>query len=70
MVVQQENWQEMPAMLKIARQINADTLFFNRIQNWNTDVNFDKQTFTSDKNFKNLLEQMKQDDLTIVAGLF
>jgi len=70
MVVQQDNWHEMPAMLRIARKINADCLYLNKIQNWNTALDFKQQTFTSNSKFKILLNQMKQDDLTIVATLF
>ena len=41
MVVQKDNWKEMPTMLKLAEQFNVDVVYFNEIKDWNTgqDIN-------------------------------
>ncbi len=41
MVVQKDNWQEIPAMVQLGRQLGTDKIFFNKIQDWNTgqDIN-------------------------------
>jgi len=64
MVVQQENWQEMPAMIKLAEEFNVDRVFFNKIQNWNTGIDFSKQTFANNKEFKKVFEEIKTNPLS------
>lgn len=63
MVVQQENWQEMPLMLELGKQFKVDKIFFNGIQDWNTGLDFSNQTFTGDEKFKSLLNSLKEDEL-------
>jgi sulfatase maturation enzyme AslB (radical SAM superfamily) len=63
MVVQQENWREMPLMLELGRRYGVDTIFFNKIQNWNTKLDFSKQTFTANRDFKLLLDKLKKDKM-------
>ena len=43
MVVQKSNWHEMNQMIKLADRFNVHKIWFNKIQNWNTYVNFVEQ---------------------------
>ena len=63
MVVQQENWKEMPLMLELGRRYGVDMIFFNKIENWNTKLDFSNQTFTANKDFKLLLDELKKDKM-------
>ena len=46
MVVQQGNHLELDDMLELGRTYGADRVYFNRIEDWNTNIDFNKQTFT------------------------
>ena len=64
MVVQKNNWREMPRMLALARQYNADTVYFNPVQDWNTTTNFNTlQAPEHLDEFKQLVEQIKLDPI-------
>ena len=41
MVVQKDNWQEIPAMTELGKRLGTDEIYFNKIQDWNTgqDIN-------------------------------
>ena len=41
MVVQKDNWQEIPAMIELGKRLGTDEICFNKIQDWNTgqDIN-------------------------------
>jgi len=69
MVVQQENWTEMPLMLNFGKKYNVDKIFFNKIQNWNTELDYSKQTFFQDPKFINLSKTISLDPLSSVATL-
>lgn len=69
MVVQQENWTEMPLMLTFGKKYNVDKIFFNKIQNWNTELDYSKQTFFQDPKFINLSKTISLDPLSSVATL-
>ena len=58
-VVQQKNYFEMEKMIELAEQYDADRLWFNRITNWNTYVNFVEEDVL-DKNNKNYDECVAQ----------
>jgi len=45
MVVQNDNWHEMSAMAKMASDHNVDRLFLNKIEDWNTHLDHEKQDF-------------------------
>jgi len=60
MVVQQDNWREMPMMLDLADTHDADKVYFNRIQDWNTGIDFDKQDFVDDAEFQGLLADVNK----------
>lgn len=61
MVVQKDNWHEMPLMLDIAHRYNVDKVYFNKIQNWNTALNFSEQKFTELDEFKKVYSKIKND---------
>jgi molybdenum cofactor biosynthesis enzyme MoaA len=58
MVVQQDNWWEMPEMIKLAEQYDVDQVCFNRVQDWNTALDYTKQTFAGLDQFKDLLHEV------------
>jgi len=64
MVVQKDNWQEMLLMLELAKKYNADAVYFNKIQNWNTGIDFTQQQFFKDKQFIKILNQLQKDPLS------
>ncbi len=69
MVVQQDNWQEMPKMLELGKKYNVDRIYFNKIENWNTGLDFSKQTFTEEKGFKDIVKQITPDPIAYVLSL-
>lgn len=58
MVVQKDNWHEMPRMVDLARQHNVDMMFFEKIQNWNTNLPYDT-SFTELDEFKKVTKQVQ-----------
>ena len=69
MVVQKHNWKEMPDMLRLARKHNADKVYFNRIQDWNTGLDFSQQMIQDHKAFHQLVSEIKLDPIAVVSGL-
>ena len=63
-VVQQDNWHELEAMLELGHRYSVDTVYFNKIEDWNTNVDFTLQTFTQLEDFKNLMKQVSADPLS------
>jgi sulfatase maturation enzyme AslB (radical SAM superfamily) len=63
MVVQQENWHEMESMLDLAHRHNADRVYFNKIEDWNTDIDFDSQTFMGSEEFKESIYRVSTDPI-------
>jgi sulfatase maturation enzyme AslB (radical SAM superfamily) len=64
MVVQKDNWREMPRMLELASQYDADTVYFNPIQDWNTSSNFEDMRAPEElEEFQATLEQIKQNPI-------
>jgi sulfatase maturation enzyme AslB (radical SAM superfamily) len=68
-VVQQDNWREIPLMLELAHRYNVDEIFFNKIQNWNTGIDFATQIFFKDKQFIETLEQVQKDPIARIWTL-
>jgi len=58
MVVQQDNHHELDNMIELAVKYCADNVYFNRIQDWNTGIDFSQQVFTESKTFKQTLERI------------
>ena len=69
MVVQQDNWHEMRTMLELGEKFNVSKIYFNKVQDWNTGLDFTKQTFMQDKNFLTLLEEIKTNPLSYTNTL-
>jgi MoaA/NifB/PqqE/SkfB family radical SAM enzyme len=63
MVVQQENWHEMESMLDLAHRHNVDRVYFNKIEDWNTDIDFDSQTFMESEEFKESIYRVSTDPI-------
>jgi len=59
MVVQQDNYHELEDMLELARAYNVDCLYLNKIEDWNTNINFSKQIFTQDPEFRSSLKRIR-----------
>jgi len=59
MVVQQDNYHELEDMLELARAYNVDCLYLNKIEDWNTNINFSKQIFTQDPEFRRSLKRIR-----------
>jgi MoaA/NifB/PqqE/SkfB family radical SAM enzyme len=63
MVVQQENWHEMESMLDLAHRHNVDRVYFNKIEDWNTNIDFDSQTFMESEEFKESIYRVSTDPI-------
>jgi len=59
MVVQQENWWEMSEMINLAEQYDVDQIYFNKIQDWNTALDYSQQTFAELDQFKAQVNEVK-----------
>ena len=69
MVVQDANWREMPEMLEIGQRVGADRVYLNGIQDWNTDLDVASQTFRTEPEFVQLVEQISGHPLAFTNGL-
>ena len=45
-------------MIKLAEQYDVDQVYFNKIQDWNTALDYTKQTFAGLDQFKELLHEV------------
>ena len=69
MVVQKDNWQEIPAMIQLGKRLGTDKIYFNKIQDWNTGIDFALQDFITLQEFKNILANISKDPLVEVSTL-
>ena len=63
MVVQSDNWQEMQDMLELGHRYGADRVYFNRIQDWNTGIDFKSQNFTQLDEFRQVVKRVITDPI-------
>tara|TARA_B110000858_G_scaffold150637_1_gene171462 strand:+ start:148 stop:765 length:618 start_codon:yes stop_codon:yes gene_type:complete len=63
MVVQQDNWHEVESMLELGHRYNADRVYFNKIEDWNTGIDFKSQTFTELEEFKKSIRRVSTDPI-------
>ena len=63
MVVQQDNWHELEEMLKLGRRYGVDRIYFNKIEDWNTNIDFNLQTFVELDEFKISMKQVGADPI-------
>ena len=68
-VVQEDNWFEMPQMVELGHRYGVDRIYFNRIQDWNTGLDFQKQIFHTKKEFKELVKHIETDKLAMTYSL-
>ena len=61
-VIQLENYYDMVQMVELANQYNVDTLWFNRITDWNTYKDFVKIDVlnSKNKNYNSCIEEIKK----------
>ena len=59
MVVQQDNFHEIEAMVELAERYGADHLYFNKIEDWNTNLDFKQQKFSDDPVFVQTIKDIK-----------
>ena len=60
MVVQQDNYHEVESMAELCRRFGANTLYLNRIQDWQTGMDFEKQVFMQDPKFVESINRLHQ----------
>ena len=63
MVVQQENWHEMENMLELGHKYDVDGVYFNKIEDWNTGIDFKLQNFTQLEDFKKSIYKVNKDPI-------
>tara|TARA_R110000782_G_scaffold227023_1_gene313816 strand:+ start:303 stop:1298 length:996 start_codon:yes stop_codon:yes gene_type:complete len=63
MVVQKDNWHELEAMLELGHTYGVDMVYFNHIEDWNTDIDIDLQTFTQLDEFKKSIRRISADPI-------
>ncbi len=57
-VVQRKNFKEVPDFIELAKKYNFNRIYFNKIQNWNTDLNYLEEN-VFDSNHKEYCELQK-----------
>jgi len=62
-VVQQDNWHEMERMVELGHKHGVDKVFFNKIEDWNTNIDMSAQDFTGNAEFLKILERVKKDPI-------
>ena len=64
MVVQADNWHEMDDMLALGHKYNADRVYFNKIEDWNTNIDMGRQRFTHLDKFTEMANRVDKDPIT------
>jgi len=59
MVVQNDNWAEIPMMLDLADQYNFDRVYFNKIEDWNTGIDVSTHRFDRSVTFRKMIESVQ-----------
>ena len=62
-VVQQDNWHELEAMLELGHRYGVDRVYFNKIEDWNTNIDFKLQDFTELDEFKDIIKRVVADPM-------
>jgi len=63
MVVQRDNWREMPAMLQLGHDVGADQVNFSPIADWNTFEDFGSKQVPDTEEFRHIVEQCQRDPI-------
>ena len=61
MVVQRDNWREMPAMLELAKEVGADKVNFTQIADWHTYKDFESVRCPDTTEFRRTVENCELD---------
>ena len=69
MVVQQDNWREMELMDALGRKYQADRVFYNAIEDWNTGIDMSSQTFQKDDEFKTMVKRLSESPIASLWNL-
>ena len=64
MVVQADNWHEMEDMLALGHKYKADRVYFNKIEDWNTNIDMGRQKFAHLDEFTKMAERVEKDPIT------
>ena len=64
MVVQADNWHEMEDMLALGHKYKADRVYFNKIEDWNTNIDMQRQKFTHLDEFTAIAKRVNKDPIT------
>ena len=62
-VVQKDNWHEMEKMVELGHKYSVDKVFFNMIEDWNTNIDMSAQDFTGNAEFRKILDKVKKDPI-------
>jgi hypothetical protein len=63
MVVQADNWHEMDDMLALGHKYGADRVYFNKIEDWNTNIDMGRQRFTHLDEFIEMAKRVDKDPI-------
>ena len=63
MVVQADNWHEMDDMLALGHKYGADRVYFNKIEDWNTNIDMGRQRFTHLEEFIEMAKRVDRDPI-------
>ena len=63
MVVQADNWHEMDDMLALGHKYGADRVYFNKIEDWNTNIDMGRQRFTHLDEFIEMAKRVDRDPI-------
>jgi sulfatase maturation enzyme AslB (radical SAM superfamily) len=66
MVVQQDNWHEMELMEELGHRYQADRVYFNTMEDWNTGINMSAQTFRDEVEFKMMVDRLVESPIAWV----
>ena len=57
MVVQNDNWTEIPMMLELADRYQFSRVYFNKIEDWSTGIDVSRQNFNDEPAFKKMMQE-------------
>ena len=70
MVVQQDNWKQMPNILAMLDTYGFEKAYFNLIQDWSTYIDIKEQTkFTSEPQYQDMKKMLFKDQRAMIDQL-
>ena len=64
MVVQKDNWQEIPAIIELGERLGIDEILFNKIQDWNTGQNINEMLPPDNEEYNRIRNYIQKLPLT------